>query len=121
LEKCPTRIFQPLLPRIYMIVKEINERFCRELWELYPGDWKRIEHMAIIAHDEGRRAHLALVGCFSVNGVAALHTEILKKREVTAFYQIYPERFNNKTDGIAHRRWLLEANPLLSTLITEGI
>ena len=78
LEKWPIRIFQPLLPRIYMIVNEINERFCRKLWEQYPGDWERIERMAIIAHDQVKMAHLALVGSFSVNGVAAIHTEILK-------------------------------------------
>src|SRR5690606_31031260 len=86
LEKWPVRIFQPLLPRIFMIVNEINERFCRELWERYPGDWNRIESMAIIAHDQVKMAHLALVGSSSVNGVAELHTEILKKREMNSFY-----------------------------------
>ena len=79
LEKWPIRIFQPLLPRIYMIVDEINERFCKQLWEKYPGDWERIEKMAIIAHDQVKMAHLAIVGSYSVNGVADLHTEILKK------------------------------------------
>ncbi|MBP2243021.1 starch phosphorylase [Cytobacillus eiseniae] len=121
LEKWPVRIFQPLLPRIYMIVEEINERFCRSLWERYPGDWKHIERMAIIAHDEVKMAHLALVGSFSVNGVASLHTEILKKQEMNDFYQIYPEKFNNKTNGITHRRWLLKANPMLAQLISDGI
>ncbi|WP_071393751.1 glycogen/starch/alpha-glucan phosphorylase [Bacillus tuaregi] len=121
LETWPIRIFQPLLPRIYMIVNEINERFCQKLWQLYPGDWKRIERMAIIAHDQVKMAHLALVGSYSVNGVAALHTEILKKREMNDFYQIFPEKFNNKTNGITHRRWLLKSNPMLAELITEAI
>ncbi|WP_338449205.1 glycogen/starch/alpha-glucan phosphorylase [Niallia oryzisoli] len=121
LETWPIRIFQPLLPRIYMIVNEINERFCQKLWQLFPGDWKRIERMAIIAHDQVKMAHLALVGSYSVNGVAALHTEILKKREMNDFYQIFPEKFNNKTNGITHRRWLLKSNPLLANLITDAI
>lgn len=121
LEKWPVRIFQPLLPRIYMIVNEINERFCKQLWERYPGDWKRIERMAIIAHDQVKMAHLALVGSFSVNGVAALHTDILKHREMKDFYDIFPQKFNNKTNGITHRRWLLKSNPELSSLITEVI
>ncbi|MGG5252642.1 glycogen/starch/alpha-glucan phosphorylase [Neobacillus sp. SM06] len=121
LEKWPIRIFQPLLPRIYQIVNEINERFCRDLWERYPGDWKRIENLAIIAHDQVKMAHLAIVGSFSVNGVAKLHTEILKQREMKGFYQLFPEKFNNKTNGIAHRRWLLKANPLLSELINDSI
>lgn len=121
LEKWPVRIFRPLLPRIFMIVDEINERFCQQLWNWYPGEWNRIEKMAIIAHDEVRMAHLALVGSYSINGVAALHTEILKKREMDAFYEIYPEKFNNKTNGITHRRWLIKANPHLTGLISEGI
>ncbi|WP_160724089.1 glycogen/starch/alpha-glucan phosphorylase [Bacillus sp. USDA818B3_A] len=121
LEKWPIHIFQPLLPRIYMIVEEINERFCRELWEQTPGDWKRISDLAIIADHYVKMAHLAIVGSFSVNGVAKLHTEILKKREMNQFYQLYPEKFNNKTNGIAYRRWLLKANPKLSSLITDTI
>lgn len=121
LEKWPVRIFRPLLPRIYMIIEEINERFCHSLWEKYPGDWQRIENLAIIAHDQVKMAHLAVVGSFSVNGVAKLHTEILKHREMNQFYQLFPEKFNNKTNGIAHRRWLLKANPKLSDLITDKI
>ena len=121
LEKWPVRIFQPLLPRIYMIVNEINERFCKKLWGKYPGDWDRIERMAIIAHDQVKMAHLALVGSYSVNGVAAIHTEILKNREMNDFYQVFPEKFNNKTNGITHRRWLLQSNPKLSNLISESI
>ncbi|MFX3624908.1 MAG: glycogen/starch/alpha-glucan phosphorylase [Ectobacillus sp.] len=121
LEKWPIHIFQPLLPRIYMIVQEINERFCRSLWNRYPGDWKRIENMAIIAHDLVKMAHLAIVGSHSVNGVAHIHTEILKQREMQLFYEFYPEKFNNKTNGITHRRWLLKANPQLSGLICDTI
>jgi glycogen phosphorylase len=121
LEKWQIRIFKPLLPRIFMIVEEINERFCKQVWDHYPGDWARVETMAIIAHGEVRMAPLAIVGSHSVNGVAMLHTEILKNREMNLFYQLYPERFNNKTNGITHRRWLLKANPGLSELITDSI
>lgn len=121
LEKWPVRIFEPLLPRIYMIVNEINERFCRSLWDTYPGDWQRIEEMAIISHGQVKMAHLALVGSHSVNGVARLHTEILKKKEMNLFYQFFPEKFNSKTNGITHRRWLLKANRGLSGLISEAI
>ncbi len=121
LEKWPVRLFQPLLPRIYMIVQEINERFCKELWDMYPDQWQRIEDMAIIAHDQVKMAHLAIVGTHSTNGVAHLHTEILKKREMNNFYQVFPERFNNKTNGITHRRWLIKSNPALSNLITDSI
>lgn len=121
LEKWPINIFQPLLPRIYMIIQEINERFCKELWEKYPGDWSRIEQMAVIAHDLVKMAHLAIVGSHSVNGVAKIHSEILKEREMKLFYDIFPKKFNNKTNGITHRRWLLKANPELSALIDKTI
>lgn len=121
LEKWPIHIFKPLLPRIYMIIEEINERFCHELWERYPYEWHRIEEMAIIAHDLVKMAHLAIVGSHSVNGVAKIHTEILKQREMRLFYEFYPEKFNNKTNGIAHRRWLMKANPQLTNLISEAI
>ncbi|MDQ0273839.1 glycogen/starch/alpha-glucan phosphorylase [Cytobacillus purgationiresistens] len=121
LEKWPVRIFQPLLPRIFMIVNEVNERFCSDLWNKYPGDWNRIESLAIIAHNQVKMAHLALVGSYSVNGVAALHTDILQNREMNHFYKIFPEKFNNKTNGITHRSWLLKSNPSLSNLITMGI
>ena len=113
--------FKPLLPRIYMIIEEINERFCHELWEQYPYEWDRIEAMAIIAHDLVKMAHLAIVGSHSVNGVAKIHTEILKQREMRLFYEFYPDKFNNKTNGIAHRRWLMKANPQLTNLISEAI
>ena len=116
LEKWPVSLFEPLLPRIYMIVYEINERFCQQLWNQFPGEWKRIEEMAIISHGYIKMAHLALVGSYSVNGVAALHTDILKARVMKPFYDIYPEKFNNKTNGITHRRWLMKANPELTSL-----
>ncbi|OXS73925.1 glycogen/starch/alpha-glucan phosphorylase [Domibacillus enclensis] len=121
LERWPIRIFKPLLPRIFMIVEEINERFCKSLWEEYPGDWDRIEKMAIVANGEVRMAHLAIAGSHSVNGVAWLHTEILKNREMNDFYQFQPKKFNNKTNGITHRRWLLKANPELTALLTDTI
>jgi len=121
LERWPIRIFKPLLPRIFMIVEEINERFCKKLWEKYPGEWGQIEKMAIVANGEVRMAHLAIAGSHSVNGVAQLHTEILKNREMNDFYQFQPEKFNNKTNGITHRRWLLKANPELTSLLTETI
>ncbi|WP_053366753.1 glycogen/starch/alpha-glucan phosphorylase [Bacillus sp. FJAT-27245] len=121
LERWPERIFRPLLPRIYMIVEEINERFCRQLWDRHPGSWDLIENMAIVAHGEVRMAPLAIVGSHSINGVAKLHTEILKEREMNNFYKVFPERFNNKTNGITHRRWLMKANPRLAELITDSI
>ncbi|MFZ5639404.1 MAG: glycogen/starch/alpha-glucan phosphorylase [Bacillota bacterium] len=121
LEKWPVEILKNLLPRIYMIVHEINERFCRELWNKYPGDWDRIHQMAVIADGYVKMAHLAIAGSHSVNGVAQIHTEILKKHEMRNFSEFYPFKFNNKTNGITHRRWLLKANPGLAGLITETI
>ncbi|OIJ18576.1 glycogen phosphorylase [Anaerobacillus alkalidiazotrophicus] len=121
LEKWPISLFKELLPRIYMIVEEINERFCRDLWLKYPGEYNRISELAIIADEQVRMAHLAIVGSFSVNGVAKLHTDILKEREMNNFYQVYPEKFNNKTNGITHRRWLMSANPKLASHITDAI
>ena len=121
LEKWPIDIFQNLLPRIYEIVHEINERFCKDLWHFYPGEWDRIAAMAITADGYVKMAHLAVVGSHSVNGVAAIHTEILKKDVFKLFYQFTPYKFNNKTNGITHRRWLLQANPQLAQVITETI
>lgn len=121
LEKWPVAIFRKLLPRIYLIVEEINERFSRELWDKYPGEWQRIGKMAIIADQLVKMAHLAIVGSYRVNGVAKIHTEILKNREMKPFYDIFPEKFNNKTNGISHRHWLIKANPQLCRLITEAI
>jgi len=121
MEKWQTHLLQRLLPRVYQIIDEINERFCKELWDQYPYDWDRIENMAIIAHDVVKMAHLAVVGSYSVNGVAKVHTDILTKREMNLFYQFYPTRFNNKTNGITFRRWLLQSNPQLTNLLKETI
>ncbi|WP_094548849.1 glycogen/starch/alpha-glucan phosphorylase [Petroclostridium xylanilyticum] len=121
LEKWPIETLRSLLPRIYMIIHEINERFCRELWNKYPGDWDRISRMAVIADGYVKMAHLAVVGSYSVNGVAKIHTRILKQEVMKDFHDFYPYKFNNKTNGITHRRWLLKANPLLSSLITDTI
>ena len=122
MEKWDISTFKTLLPRIFMIVEEINERFCKELWNThYTGNFKKISDMAIISNGLVKMAHLAIVGSYSVNGVAKLHTEILKKQELKDFYQVYPQRFNNKTNGITHRRWLLHSNPKLANLINETI
>ncbi|WP_432667263.1 glycogen/starch/alpha-glucan phosphorylase [Wukongibacter baidiensis] len=121
-EKWNIDMFKALLPRIFMIINEINERFCKGLWDTkYTGELKSIERMAIIANGQIKMAHLAIVGSHSVNGVAKLHTEILKKQEFRDFYSIYPKKFNNKTNGITHRRWLLKCNPELANLISESI
>ncbi|MGI5882166.1 MAG: glycogen/starch/alpha-glucan phosphorylase [Dethiobacteria bacterium] len=121
LETWPVDMFKGLLPRIYMIVEELNRRFCLQLEELYPGDWERIRKMAIIANGKVKMANLAIVGSYSVNGVAEIHTKILQKKEMKDFYEMFPRKFNNKTNGITHRRWLLKANPGLSNLISETI
>lgn len=121
LEKWPIEMFKSLLPRIYMIIEEINERFCQELWNSYIGQWDKISRMAIIADGQVRMANLAIVGSHSVNGVAKLHTEILKKKEMSDFYYYYPNKFNNKTNGITHRRWLLKINPKLTNLLIDTI
>ena len=121
LEKWPVDMFKKLLPRIYMIIEEINERFCKSLWNRYEGQWDKISRMAIIGDGQVRMAHLAIVGSHSVNGVAKLHTEILKKEEMSDFYYMYPNKFNNKTNGITHRRWLLKCNPGLTNLLKETI
>ncbi len=121
LEKWPVDIFQGLLPRLYIIVNEINERFCCELWQRYPGDWDRIRAMAVLADGMVHMAHLAIVGSHSVNGVAQLHTHILKERVMNNFYRFYPDRFTNKTNGVTHRRWLIKANPQLSDLIADTV
>ena len=121
LEKWPVEMFKELLPRIYMIIDEINKRFCQGLWNKYTGQWDKIHRMAIIADDYVKMAHLAIVGSHSINGVAKLHTEILIKQEMSNFYYHYPTRFNNKTNGITHRRWLLSCNPELTELLKETI
>lgn len=121
LEKWPVKMFKSLLPRIHMIIEEINRRFCEELWNKYIGQWDKISKMAIISDGYVKMAHLAIVGSHSVNGVAKLHTEILKKQEMADFYYFYPKKFNNKTNGITHRRWLMRANPQLTDLLKETI
>ena len=121
LEKWPVDDFRAMLPRIYMIVEEINERFCGELWKRYPKDWGRISEMAIICDNSVRMANLAVVSSFSVNGVAAVHSEILKNELMRYFYEYYPEKFNNKTNGITHRRWLLKSNPGCAGLMRQMI
>ena len=121
LEKWPVELFSRLLPRIYMIIEEINRRFCIELVQKYGNNPGKIHDMSIIADGQIKMAYLAIVGSHSVNGVAKLHTEILKKQELKDFYEIYPEKFNNKTNGITQRRWLLHANRPLAGLITDTI
>ena len=121
LEKWPMELFSRLLPRIYQIVEEINRRFMIELTDRYGNDHNKIRRMAIIADGQIRMAFLAIVGSHSVNGVAALHTEILKNQELRDFYELYPEKFNNKTNGITQRRWLVHANRELADLICEKI
>ncbi|NLW01388.1 MAG: glycogen/starch/alpha-glucan phosphorylase [Clostridiales bacterium] len=121
LERWPVSLVRELLPRIYMIIHEINERYCRYLWEKYPGQWDRISRMAVTAHDEIRMANLCIVGSSYINGVSRLHTEILKKHIFQDFYASHPEKFLGITNGIAHRRWLLRANSKLADLINEII
>ena len=121
LEKWPIDIFQALLPRVYQIVEEINRRFLVQLRENFPGDWKKQNTMSIIGDGMIRMAWLALVGCFSVNGVAALHTELLKTTVLSDWYALYPAKFNNKTNGVTQRRWLRSANSALSAFITAKI
>lgn len=121
LEKWPIDMFKKLLPRIFMIVEEINRRHCEELKNKFQGQQDKISKMCIIGDGQIRMANLAIVGSHSVNGVAKLHTEILKKKEMKDFYQMYPNKFNNKTNGITHRRWLLKCNPNLTNLICKTI
>ncbi len=121
LEKWPIELFSRLLPRIYQIVEEINRRFQQTITEMYPGNQDKIRSMAIIYNGQVRMANLAIVGGFSVNGVARLHTEILKEQELKDFYQMMPDKFNNKTNGITQRRFLLHGNPLLADWVTKKI
>ena len=121
LEKWPIEIFSRLLPRIYNIVEEINRRFCLQIQQKYPGDNGKIERMAVIYNGQVRMAYLAIAAAFSVNGVAKIHTEILKKETLKDFYELYPEKFNNKTNGITQRRFLLHGNPLLASWVTDKI
>ena len=121
LEKWPIEIFSRLLPRIMQIVDEIDRRFRLEIEKKFPGDYERLNRMAIVFNGQVRMAHLAIVAGYSVNGVAALHTEILKKQELRDFYEMFPAKFNNKTNGITQRRFLLHANPQLSAWVDKKI
>ncbi len=121
LEKWPIEIFARLLPRIYQIVEEINRRFILEIQKRYPGDQHKVEKMAIVYDGQVKMAHLAIAAGYSVNGVAKLHTEILKKQELKDFYEMFPEKFNNKTNGITQRRFLYHGNPLLADWVTDHI
>ena len=121
LEKWPISLFKALLPRVYQIVEEINRQFETMLKEKYPGNAEKIKQMAILYDGQVRMANLAIVGGFSVNGVAALHTEILKKEQLKDFYELWPEKFSNKTNGITQRRFLLHGNPLLASWVTEKV
>ena len=121
LEKWPIELFSRLLPRVYQIIEEINRRFILEIQAKYPGNYEKIKKMAILYDGQVRMAHLAIAAGYSVNGVARLHTEILKNQELKDFYEMMPEKFNNKTNGITQRRFLLHANPLLADWITEHI
>ncbi|MCL1987445.1 MAG: glycogen/starch/alpha-glucan phosphorylase [Firmicutes bacterium] len=121
LEKWPVELFSRLLPRIYNLVEEINRRFCENLNAWHGNDSGKIRKMAVVADGQVRMAHLAIVGSHSVNGVAAIHSNLLKTQELVDFYNVYPEKFNNKTNGITQRRWLAHCNPRLSTLISDNI
>ena len=121
LEKWPIELFSRLLPRVYQIVEEINRRFIEQIQQRYPGNYEKIKKMAIIYDGQVKMAHLAIVAGYSVNGVARLHTEILKNQELRDFYEMMPEKFNNKTNGITQRRFLLHGNPLLANWVTDHI
>ena len=121
LEKWPIELFSRLLPRVYQIVEEINRRFVEEIKAKYPGNQEKIRKMAVIYDGQVKMANLAIVAGFSVNGVAKLHTEILKNQELKDFYEMFPDKFNNKTNGITQRRFLLHGNPLLADWITDKI
>ncbi len=121
LEKWPIEIFQRLLPRVYQIVEEINRRFVLEIKERYPDNEEKIRKMAILYDGQVKMAHLAICAGYSVNGVARLHTDILKKQELKDFYEMFPEKFNNKTNGITQRRFLAHGNPLLAEWVTKQV
>ena len=121
LEKWPIELFSRLLPRIYQIVEEINRRFIEQIQSRYPGNYEKVKKMAIIYDGQVKMAYMAIAASFSVNGVARLHTEILKKEELRDFYEMMPQKFNNKTNGITQRRFLLHGNPLLAEWVTGKI
>ena len=121
LEKWNEDLIQRRLPRIYTILKEINERFCAEMWNRFPGDWNKIDRMSIFSHSQIKMANLCVVASHTVNGVSALHSDIIKNSIFKDFADIYPHKFTNVTNGIAHRRWLCQANPELSALLSDCI
>lgn len=121
LEKWNEDLIQRRLPRIYMILKEINERFCADMWNRFPGDWDKIDRMSIFSHGQIKMANLSVIASNTVNGVSALHSDIIKKSIFRDFAEIYPDKFTNVTNGIAHRRWLCQSNPELSALIKDCI
>ena len=114
-------LFRLKLPRIYTIVKEINERFCREAWDAFPGNWQRISKMSVVGYGNVRMANLSVIGSHSINGVSKLHSNILTETIFKDFYEMYPDRFDNVTNGIAHRRWLCYSNPELASLLDDCI
>lgn len=121
MERWPILMFKELLPRVYLVVEELHRRWQKEVWKKFPGDENKARQAAILWGDEVHMAHLAVVGSHSVNGVAAIHSQILKDSALHTLYQCFPERFNNKTNGISHRRWLIASNPQLADLIDEAI
>ncbi len=121
LEKWSEDLIQRRLPRIYVILKEINQRFCGQMWDKFPGDWDKIERMSIFSHNQIRMANLSVVASHHVNGVSALHSDIIKNSIFKDFYDVYPDKFTNVTNGIAHRRWLCQSNPELCALLNDTI
>lgn len=121
LEKWSEDLIERRLPRIYAIIREINARFCGEMWQRFPGQWDKIDRMSVMSHGQIKMANLSVIGSKKVNGVSALHSEILKKDTFRDFYEVFPDRFTNVTNGIAYRRWLCQANPELSALISDCI
>ncbi len=121
LEKWNEDLIARRLPRIYSILKEINQRFCAEMWNKFPGDWDKIDRMSIFSHGQVKMANLSVVASHTVNGVSALHSEIIKNSIFKDFNDVWPEKFTNVTNGIAHRRWLCQSNPELSELLTDCI
>ena len=121
LEKWSEDLIARRLPRIYMILKEINERFCAQMWDKFPGDWDKINRMSIFSHSQIKMANLSVIASHTVNGVSALHSEIIKNSIFKDFYEVYPQKFTNVTNGIAHRRWLCQSNPELCNLLNDCI
>ncbi len=121
LEKWNEDLISRRLPRIYMILKEINQRFCADMWNRFPGDWNKIERMSIFSHNQIRMANLSVIASHKVNGVSQLHSDIIKNSIFKDFNDIYPDKFTNVTNGIAHRRWLCQSNPELTSLLTDCI